>query len=280
MKRMVYITLLCFLSALSCAGSDKDSVQTTNDVSIICAEIDSLSKKASDIESMVQDIKADLEDNESSNTLPSLYIVIVVVLLAIICWMWHKTSRTKAEKNGQEAEPALHQVQKLMQMAAEMKEISIRIEKEIREIREIRELHSDNFRQPQPARPIFEPVARKERQPVSQEERQPVSQNGKKYASFSQDINGQMSINEWDLADDPDGQLFEICFNGDGANASFKINRNNVGNMLHDLPNLRNYANDFKVPPMPQDIRVIEPGTLKRSGDSWIMDRKMTIKIV
>lgn len=281
MKRLVYMALLCCLPALSCAGSNKDSVETESDVSIISTKIDNLSKEVDNIEITVQDAKEEI--NKLMYIMGILEFVIIVVAVIILVMLYKKNNKNKGKtsptadmpipdankRNGQEDVKALQgQVQNLEQMVADMRDHIIHIE------REIRELHMCNA--PQPSYPTPEP----EIQQAMRATREPTPQNVKKYASFTQDINGQMSINEWDLVDDPSGQLFEISFDKDRANATFVINQGNVGNMLCDLPNLRNYANDFDAPPVPKGIKVTEPGTLKRSGDVWVMNRKMTIEIV
>lgn len=102
----------------------------------------------------------------------------------------------------------------------------------------------------------------------------------KKYAMFSQDATGNMSILSRSLSDSPEGAWFEVEF-AEGANsATYTINNSCKGEMLADLGMLKRFVQDLPVTGKPKDIKVQKPGTLIKAGNSWKIDTKLQIQLI
>ena len=102
----------------------------------------------------------------------------------------------------------------------------------------------------------------------------------KKYAMFSQDATGNMSILGRSLSDSPEGAWFEVEF-AEGANsATYTINNSCKGEMLADLGMLKRFVQDLPVTGKPKDIKVQKPGTLIKAGNSWKIDTKLQIQLI
>ena len=110
----------------------------------------------------------------------------------------------------------------------------------------------------------------------------PANKNSKvkKYAMFSQDATGNMSILSRSLSDSPEGAWFEVEF-AEGANsATYTINNSCKGEMLADLGMLKRFVQDLPVTGKPKDIKVQKPGALIKDGNSWKIDTKLQIQLI
>ena len=102
----------------------------------------------------------------------------------------------------------------------------------------------------------------------------------KKYAMFSQDATGNMSILGRSLSDSHEGAWFEVEFAEGSNSATYTINNSCKGEMLADLSMLKRFVQDLTVPGKPKDIKVQKPGTLIKDGNSWKIDTKIQIQLI
>lgn len=102
----------------------------------------------------------------------------------------------------------------------------------------------------------------------------------KKYAMFSQDATGNMSILGRSLSDSPEGAWFEVEFAEGATSAIFTINNSCKGEMLADLSMLKRFVHDLTVTGKPKDIKVQKPGILIKEGNSWKIDTKLQIQLI
>lgn len=110
----------------------------------------------------------------------------------------------------------------------------------------------------------------------------PANKNSKvkKYAMFSQDATGNMSILGRSLSDSPEGAWFEVEFAEGATSATYTINNSCKGEMLADLGMLKRFVQDLPVTGKPKDIKVQKPGTLIKAGNSWKIDTKLQIQLI
>ena len=102
----------------------------------------------------------------------------------------------------------------------------------------------------------------------------------KKYAMFSQDATGNMSILGRSLSDSPEGAWFEIEYAEGATSATYTINNSCKGEMLADLSMLKRFVQDLTVAGKAKDIKVQKPGTLIKDGNSWKIDTKLQIQLI
>ena len=102
----------------------------------------------------------------------------------------------------------------------------------------------------------------------------------KKYAMFSQDATGNMSILGRSLSDSPEGAWFEIEYAEGATSATYTINNSCKGEMLADLSMLKRFVQDLTVTGKAKDIKVQKPGTLIKDGNSWKIDTKLQIQLI
>lgn len=102
----------------------------------------------------------------------------------------------------------------------------------------------------------------------------------KKYAMFSQDATGNMSILGRSLSDSHEGAWFEVEFAEGSNSATYTINNSCKGEMLADLSMLKRFVQDLTVAGKPKDIKVQKPGTLIKDGNSWKIDTKLQIQLI
>ena len=102
----------------------------------------------------------------------------------------------------------------------------------------------------------------------------------KKYAMFSQDATGNMSILGRSLSDSPEGAWFEIEYAEGATSATYTINNSCKGEMLADLGMLKRFVQDLPVTGKPKDIKVQKAGTLIKDGNSWKIDTKLQIQLI
>ena len=101
-----------------------------------------------------------------------------------------------------------------------------------------------------------------------------------KYAMFSQDATGNMSILGRSLSDSPEGAWFEVEFADGATSATYTINNSCKREMLADLSMLKKFVQDLTVTGKPKDIKVQKPGTLIKAGNSWKIDTKLQIQLI
>lgn len=111
---------------------------------------------------------------------------------------------------------------------------------------------------------------------------EPAKKNSKmkKYAMFSQDATGNMSILGRSLSDSPEGAWFEVEFAEGATSATYTINNSCKGEMLADLSMLKRFVQDLTVAGKPKDIKVQKQGTLVKDGNSWKIDTKLQILLI
>ena len=111
---------------------------------------------------------------------------------------------------------------------------------------------------------------------------EPANKNSKvkKYAMFSQDATGNMSILSRSLSDSPEGAWFEVEFAEGATSATYTINNSCKGEMLADLGMLKRFVQDLPVTGKPKDIKVQKAGTLIKDGNSWKIDTKLQIQLI
>lgn len=111
---------------------------------------------------------------------------------------------------------------------------------------------------------------------------EPAKKNSKvkKYAMFSQDATGNMSILGRSLSDSPEGAWFEIEFAEGSTSATYTINNSCRGEILADLSMLKKFVQDVIITGKPKDIKVQKPGTLTKEGNSWKIETKLQIHLL
>jgi len=122
-------------------------------------------------------------------------------------------------------------------------------------------------------------IPQKEEKVVTLAEPAKKASKVKKYAMFSQDATGNLSILGRSLSDSPEGAWFEVEFAEGATSAIYTINNACKGEMLADLSMLKRFVQDLSVTGMPKDIIVQKPGTLIKEGNSWKINTKLQIQL-
>lgn len=99
-----------------------------------------------------------------------------------------------------------------------------------------------------------------------------------KFFSLQEMDDGHVGVLERRLVNDDTLAWFRMTINGN--NATFEVNQKAVSNILADIPQMRNYTNQFDPLPGATGIKTLVPGRMRKEGKSWVVTDKVTIKLV
>ena len=295
MKKIIMFLSLVFSIIISagtgCPVSAANNAEITRDFianveeQITPQHVDS---KHIDVQSILQDIKqmqSDITAIQSKRSICSYAIAALTILLVvalIFIFVMNKNMILNLIKGTSSDSKSKEKIE------AELDAMNDKISKQRAVIEnlaaEIRYLKSNSTsiistatRQPKTVTTTTSEKTKKVETPV-----EPANKNlkVKKYAMFSQDATGNMSILSRSLSDSPEGAWFEVEF-AEGANsATYTINNSCKGEMLADLGMLKRFVQDLPVTGKPKDIKVQKPGTLIKAGNSWKIDTKLQIQLI
>ena len=274
----------CPVSAANNAEITRDFIANVEE-QITPQHVDS---KHIDVQSILQDIKqmqSDITAIQSKRSICSYAIAALTILLVvalIFIFVMNKNMILNLIKGTSSDSKSKEKIE------AELDAMNDKISKQRAVIEnlaaEIRYLKSNSTsiistatRQPKTVTTTTSEKTKKVETPV-----EPANKNlkVKKYAMFSQDATGNMSILGRSLSDSPEGAWFEVEF-AEGANsATYTINNSCKGEMLADLGMLKRFVQDLPVTGKPKDIKVQKPGTLIKAGNSWKIDTKLQIQLI
>lgn len=273
----------CPVSAANNAEITRDSIAnveeqiTSQHVDTIHVDVQSILQDIEQMQSYITDIQSKLSICYYAIT--ALAILLVVALIFI--FVMNKNMRLNL-RNGKSSD-----IKRKEKIAAELDAMNDKISNQRSVIEnlaaEIRCLKSNSTsiistatRQPKTVTTTSE-KAEKVETPV-----EPANKNSKvkKYAMFSQDATGNMSILGRSLSDSPRGAWFEVEFAEGATSATYTINNSCKGEMLADLSMLKRFVQDLPVTGKPKDIKVQKPGALIKDGNSWKIDTKLQIQLI
>lgn len=267
----------CPVSAANNAELSRDSVANVEE-QITPQHVDTIHV---DVQSILQDIEqtqSDITDIQSKMSMcyyviTALAILLVIALILIFVMNKKMGSNIKRSKRKIEAE--------LDAMNNEISNQRAIIENLAAEIRHLKSNStstiSSTIREPKTVTTTTPKKAEKVVTPV--EPAKKISKV-KKYAMFSQDATGNMSILGRSLSDSPEGAWFEIEYAEGATSATYTINNSCKGEMLADLSMLKRFVQDLTVAGKAKDIKVQKPGTLIKDGNSWKIDTKLQIQLI
>ena len=274
----------CPVSAANNAEITRDFIANVEE-QITPQHVDS---KHIDVQSILQDIKqmqSDITAIQSKRSICSYAIAALTILLVvalIFIFVMNKNMILNLMKGTSSDSKSKEKIE------AELDAMNDKISKQRAVIEnlaaEIRYLKSNSTsiistatRQPKTVTTTTSEKTKKVETPV-----EPANKNlkVKKYAMFSQDATGNMSILSRSLSDSPEGAWFEVEFAEGATSATYTINNSCKGEMLADLGMLKRFVQDLPVTGKPKDIKVQKPGTLIKAGNSWKIDTKLQIQLI
>lgn len=274
----------CPVSAANNAEITRDFIANVEE-QITPQHVDS---KHIDVQSILQDIKqmqSDITAIQSKQSICSYAIAALTILLVvalIFIFVMNKNMILNLMKGTSSDSKSKEKIEaELDAMNDKISNQRAVIENLAAEIRYLKSnstsIISTATRQPKTVTTTTSEKTKKVETPV-----EPANKNlkVKKYAMFSQDATGNMSILSRSLSDSPEGAWFEVEF-AEGANsATYTINNSCKGEMLADLGMLKRFVQDLPVTGKPKDIKVQKPGTLIKAGNSWKIDTKLQIQLI
>ena len=274
----------CPVSAANNAEITRDFIANVEE-QITPQHVDS---KHIDVQSILQDIKqmqSDITAIQSKRSICSYAIAALTILLVvalIFIFVMNKNMILNLMKGTSSDSKSKEKIEaELDAMNDKISNQRAVIENLAAEIRYLKSnstsIISTATRQPKTVTTTTSEKTKKVETPV-----EPANKNlkVKKYAMFSQDATGNMSILSRSLSDSPEGAWFEVEF-AEGANsATYTINNSCKGEMLADLGMLKRFVQDLPVTGKPKDIKVQKPGTLIKAGNSWKIDTKLQIQLI
>ena len=274
----------CPVSAANNAEITRDFIANVEE-QITPQHVDS---KHIDVQSILQDIKqmqSDITAIQSKQSICSYAIAALTILLVvalIFIFVMNKNMILNLMKGTSSDSKSKEKIEaELDAMNDKISNQRAVIENLAAEIRYLKSnstsIISTATRQPKTVTTTTSEKTKKVETPV-----EPANKNlkVKKYAMFSQDATGNMSILSRSLSDSPEGAWFEVEF-AEGANsATYTINNSCKGEMLADLGMLKRFVQDLPVTGKPKDIKVQKPGSLIKAGNSWKIDTKLQIQLI
>lgn len=267
----------CPVSAANNAELSRDSVANVEE-QITPQHVDTIHV---DVQSILQDIEqtqSDITDIQSKMSMcyyviTALAILLVIALILIFVMNKKMGSNIKRSKRKIEAE-----LDAMNNKISNQRAIIENLAAEIRHLKSnSTSTISSTIREPKTVTTTTPKKAEKVVTPV--EPAKKISKV-KKYAMFSQDATGNMSILGRSLSDSPEGAWFEIEYAEGATSATYTINNSCKGEMLADLSMLKRFVQDLTVAGKAKDIKVQKPGTLIKDGNSWKIDTKLQIQLI
>ncbi len=274
----------CPVSAANNAEITRDFIANVEE-QITPQHVDS---KHIDVQSILQDIKqmqSDITAIQSKRSICSYAIAALTILLVvalIFIFVMNKNMILNLMKGTSSDSKSKEKIEaELDAMNDKISNQRAVIENLAAEIRYLKSnstsIISTATRQPKTVTTTTSEKTKKVETPV-----EPANKNlkVKKYAMFSQDATGNMSILSRSLSDSPEGAWFEVEFVEGATSATYTINNSCKGEMLADLGMLKRFVQDLPVTGKPKDIKVQKPGTLIKAGNSWKIDTKLQIQLI
>ncbi len=274
----------CPVSAANNAEITRDFIANVEE-QITTQHVDS---KHIDVQSILQDIKqmqSDITAIQSKRSICSYAIAALTILLVvalIFIFVMNKNMILNLMKGTSSDSKSKEKIEaELDAMNDKISNQRAVIENLAAEIRYLKSnstsIISTATRQPKTVTTTTSEKTKKVETPV-----EPANKNlkVKKYAMFSQDATGNMSILGRSLSDSPEGAWFEVEFAEGATSATYTINNSCKGEMLADLGMLKRFVQDLPVTGKPKDIKVQKPGTLIKAGNSWKIDTKLQIQLI
>ena len=274
----------CPVSAANNAEITRDFIANVEE-QITPQHVDS---KHIDVQSILQDIKqmqSDITAIQSKRSICSYAIAALTILLVvalIFIFVMNKNMILNLMKGTSSDSKSKEKIEaELDAMNDKISNQRAVIENLAAEIRYLKSnstsIISTATRQPKTVTTTTSEKTKKVETPV-----EPANKNlkVKKYAMFSQDATGNMSILSRSLSDSPEGAWFEVEFAEGATSATYTINNSCKGEMLADLGMLKRFVQDLPVTGKPKDIKVQKPGTLIKAGNSWKIDTKLQIQLI
>ena len=274
----------CPVSAANNAEITRDFIANVEE-QITPQHVDS---KHIDVQSILQDIKqmqSDITAIQSKQSICSYAIAALTILLVvalIFIFVMNKNMILNLMKGTSSDSKSKEKIEaELDAMNDKISNQRAVIENLAAEIRYLKSnstsIISTATRQPKTVTTTTSEKTKKVETPV-----EPANKNlkVKKYAMFSQDATGNMSILSRSLSDSPEGAWFEVEFAEGATSATYTINNSCKGEMLADLGMLKRFVQDLPVTGKPKDIKVQKPGALIKDGNSWKIDTKLQIQLI
>lgn len=274
----------CPVSAANNAEITRDFIANVEE-QITPQHVDS---KHIDVQSILQDIKqmqSDITAIQSKRSICSYAIAALTILLVvalIFIFVMNKNMILNLMKgtssNSKSKEKIEAELDAMNDKISNQRAVIENLAAEIRYLKSnSTSIISTATRQPKTVTTTTSEKTKKVETPV-----EPANKNlkVKKYAMFSQDATGNMSILSRSLSDSPEGAWFEVEFVEGATSATYTINNSCKGEMLADLGMLKRFVQDLPVTGKPKDIKVQKPGTLIKAGNSWKIDTKLQIQLI
>ena len=274
----------CPVSAANNAEITRDFIANVEE-QITPQHVDS---KHIDVQSILQDIKqmqSDITAIQSKRSICSYAIAALTILLVvalIFIFVMNKNMILNLMKgtssNSKSKEKIEAELDAMNDKISNQRAVIENLAAEIRYLKSnSTSIISTATRQPKTVTTTTSEKTKKVETPV-----EPANKNlkVKKYAMFSQDATGNMSILSRSLSDSPEGAWFEVEFAEGATSATYTINNSCKGEMLADLGMLKRFVQDLPVTGKPKDIKVQKPGTLIKAGNSWKIDTKLQIQLI
>lgn len=274
----------CPVSAANNAELSRDSVANVEE-QITPQHVDTIHV---DVQSILQDIEQTQSDITDIQSKMSMYyyvitaLAILLVIALILIFVMNKKMGSNIKKSTSSDGRSKRKIEaELDAMNNKISNQTAIIENLAAEIRHLKSNStstiSSTIREPKTVTTTTPKKAEKVVTPV--EPAKKISKV-KKYAMFSQDATGNMSILGRSLSDSPEGAWFEIEYAEGATSATYTINNSCKGEMLADLSMLKRFVQDLTVAGKAKDIKVQKPGTLIKDGNSWKIDTKLQIQLI
>ena len=269
----------CPVSAANNAELSRDSVANVEE-QITPQHVDTIHV---DVQSILQDIEqtqSDITDIQSKMSMCYYVITVLAILLVIaliLIFVMNKNMGSNIKKSTNSDGRSKRKIEtELDAMNNKINNQRAIIENLAAEIRHLKSI-STTIREPKTVTTTTPKKAEKVVTPVEPAKK---TSKVKKYAMFSQDATGNMSILGRSLSDSPEGAWFEIEYAEGATSATYTINNSCKGEMLADLSMLKRFVQDLTVAGKAKDIKVQKPGTLIKDGNSWKIDTKLQIQLI
>lgn len=274
----------CPVSAANNAELSKDSVANAEE-QITPQHVDTIHV---DVQSILQDIEQMQSDITGIQSKMSIcyYVItalaILLVIALILIFVMNKNMRLNLRKGTSSDSKSKEKIEaELDAMNDKISNQRAIIENLAEEIRYLKSNStstiSTTIREP---KTVTTNTSKKAEKVVTSVESAKKTSKVKKYAMFSQDATGNMSILGRSLSDSPEGAWFEIEYAEGATSATYTINNSCKGEMLADLGMLKRFVQDLPVTGKPKDIKVQKAGTLIKDGNSWKIDTKLQIQLI
>ena len=281
----------CPVSAANNAELSRDSVAnaeeqiTPQHVDTIQVDVQSILQDIEQMQSDITGIQSDITGIQSKLSICSYVVAALTILLVvalIFIFVMNKNMRLNLSKgtssDSKSKEKIAAELDAMNDKISNQRAIIENLAEEIRCLKSnSTSIISTTIREP---KTVTTNTSKKAEKVVTPVESAKKTSKVKKYAMFSQDATGNMSILGRSLSDSPEGAWFEVEFAEGATSATYTINNSCKGEMLADLGMLKRFVQDLPVTGKPKDIKVQKAGTLIKDGNSWKIDTKLQIQLI